>query len=387
MSGIDKQSSASRPHSSARCASPSRIEARAFATRASGSHQGRQDEQVRDSHGRRKDLARGPAAAPPQHPQARLRHAGAAASGGVPVEPAHLRASSTTWPGARSLPPRTSRPTRAAGRLHQGRPRAGGGPSSGAARQGCRRHRRGLRSRGFQYRGRCGPSLPPRARKGWSSDANPRGGRGERGGGRRERRRGDADEDTPEFIEKLALINRVAKVVKGGRSFFVHCHCGRRRRRARVGFGTGRANEVPEAIRKGGAIARRRDVPGADARRHSPAMTTARDLQGLEGRASWPASAGTGLIAGVRCARWMEAAGARDALTKSPGSDNWLTRRAPRLRLRAGRAAPRPSLERGAFSSPRRRPAGVAALPQLPRNRPAVRHLLRPRLVREADVR
>ena len=135
---------------------------------------------------------------------------------------------------------------------------------------------------------------------------------------RRDRRR-DEDEGS-EFIEKVVFINRVAKVVKGGRrvSFTAIVVVGDGA--GRVGFGMGRANEVPEAIRKGGVIARRSMI-------HVPmrAGTIAHDTVSHY-KASQvvmrPASAGTGLIAGGAVRAVMEAAGVKDVLTKSLGSSN-----------------------------------------------------------------
>ncbi|TAK78748.1 MAG: 30S ribosomal protein S5 [Dehalococcoidia bacterium] len=157
------------------------------------------------------------------------------------------------------------------------------------------------------------------------------GGRGGRGGGpdrggpggdrgRRDRRR-DEDE-TPEFIEKVVFINRVAKVVKGGRRFSFTAIVVVGDGAGRVGFGMGRAAEVPEAIRKGGVIARRTMFkvqmrPGT--------ATLAHDLI-TEFKATrvimHPAAAGTGLIAGGAVRAVMEAAGVTDVLAKTQGSTN-----------------------------------------------------------------
>lgn len=157
-----------------------------------------------------------------------------------------------------------------------------------------------------------------------------RGGRGRdnRGGGprgdqnrgpRRDRRRGEEDEG-PEFIEKVVYINRVAKVVKGGRRFGFTAIVVVGDGQGRVGFGMGRANEVPEAIRKGGQIARRSmfRVPMTEG-------TIAHDTI-AEFKATRvfmrPASPGTGMIAGGAVRAVMEAAGVTDVLTKTYGSRN-----------------------------------------------------------------
>lgn len=143
--------------------------------------------------------------------------------------------------------------------------------------------------------------------------------RGDRGP-RRDRRR-DEDEQS-DYIEKVVFINRVAKVVKGGRRFSFTAIVVVGDGAGRVGFGMGRANEVPEAIRKGGVIARRSmiQVP-----MRQGTMTIAHDTIS-QFKASKvimrPASAGTGLIAGGAVRAVMEAAGVTDVLTKSLGSNN-----------------------------------------------------------------
>jgi small subunit ribosomal protein S5 len=163
-------------------------------------------------------------------------------------------------------------------------------------------------------------------RRGGGGPGGPRGGGGSGGprgdqnrGPRRDRRRGEED-DTPEFIEKVVFINRVAKVVKGGRRFSFTAIVVVGDGDGRVGFGMGRANEVPEAIRKGGVIARREMF-----KVQMNGTTISHDVVTQFKATSVlmrPASAGTGMIAGGAVRAVLEAAGVTDVLSKTYGSRN-----------------------------------------------------------------
>ena len=123
------------------------------------------------------------------------------------------------------------------------------------------------------------------------SRKNTRSGRENR---RRDRRRGEEEEDSG-FIEKVVHINRVAKVVKGGRRFSFTAIIVVGDGAGSVGVGMGRANEVPEAIRKGGVIAKRNMFKVA-----MNDTTIAHDYVAQFKSSKvvmHPASAGTGLIA------------------------------------------------------------------------------------------
>ncbi|MEQ9609360.1 MAG: 30S ribosomal protein S5 [Kiloniellaceae bacterium] len=144
--------------------------------------------------------------------------------------------------------------------------------------------------------------------------------RAPREGRSREDRR-PRDNDEPELIEKLVGINRVAKVVKGGRRFGFAALVVVGDGRGRVGHGHGKAREVPEAIRKATDQAKKQmiRVPLREGR------TLHHDIKGHFGAGRVmmrAAEAGTGIIAGGPLRAVFEALGVQDVVAKSVGTSN-----------------------------------------------------------------
>ena len=147
-------------------------------------------------------------------------------------------------------------------------------------------------------------------------EERPRRDRGERGGRDREDRG-----ERSELVDKLVHINRVAKVVKGGKRFGFAALVVVGDQKGRVGFGHGKAREVPEAVRKATDAAKKQlvRVPLREGR------TLHHEVLGRHGAGKVvlrPAPVGTGIIAGGPLRAVFDALGVHDVVAKSVGSSN-----------------------------------------------------------------
>ena len=135
------------------------------------------------------------------------------------------------------------------------------------------------------------------------------------------RGRGRREEETPEFADRLVAINRVSKTVKGGKRFGFAALVVVGDQKGRVGFGKGKAKEVPEAIRKATEQAKRQMIRV----QLREGRTLHHDVEGRHGAGRVvmrTAPQGTGIIAGGPMRAVFEMLGVHDVVAKSIGSQN-----------------------------------------------------------------
>lgn len=141
-----------------------------------------------------------------------------------------------------------------------------------------------------------------------------------RGRGRERERLVDQDHEQEAFTESVVKIRRVAKTVAGGRRFTFNALVVVGDGQGKVGFGQGKANEVPDAVQKGARMARRQMI-SVSLRANTVPQTVVSTFRGAQILLK-PAAPGTGIRASAAVRAVVQAVGVRDILSKSLGSNN-----------------------------------------------------------------